>query len=58
MKTIKNIKVEFKVGSFLNGFKITPCLQITYSAYGFDDGFAIELAWGKWGIGWRFYIKR
>lgn len=52
---MNNIKFEFKAGSYVNCFKITPCLQITYSGYDLPEGFAIELTWGKWGIGVRIF---
>ena len=55
---MKSIKVQFKAGAYVNCFKITPCLQLTYSGNGLETGFAIELTWGKWGIGWRFYNER
>ena len=54
---MKDRKIQFKVGSYVNCFKITPCLQITYCGYGIENGFAIELTWLKWGIGCRFYNK-
>lgn len=49
------IKIQFKAGAYENCFKIIPTIQITYSAYRIETGFAIEFTWGKWGIGWRFY---
>lgn len=54
---LSKIKVQFRVGTYTNCFSITPALRVTYSAYKREAGFAIELAWGKWGIGWRFYPK-
>lgn len=54
---MKNIKIQFKMGAYIGGFRITPCIQITYSDLGYTSefGFAIEITWGKWGIGCRFY---
>lgn len=54
----ENIKIQFKAGAYVNCFKITPCLQVTYSGYNTKTGFAVEFTWGKWGIGWRFYNER
>ena len=56
--SVSLVKLQFKAGAYVNCFKITPCLQITYSGYGLDDGFAIEATWGKWGLGVRFYNER
>jgi len=59
LNEMKKWKTQFRAGAYadtLRGiFKITPCLQITYSEYGYATGFAIELTWGKWGVGCRFY---
>ena len=52
------MKIEFKAGAYVNCFKITPCIQITYSGYESGSGFGIEFTWGKWGVGWRFYNKK
>lgn len=58
-KFIKSIKVQFKATAYMNCFKITPTIQITYLGYNiqYHTGFTIELTWGKWGIGLRFYNK-
>ena len=55
---LSKIKVKYKAGTYVNCFHIIPAVQITYSGYKIETGFAIEFAWGKWGIGWRFYNKR
>ena len=52
---MKRTKIKLKFGKYVNCFKITPCLQITYNGYGIPQGFAIELTWLMWGIGIRFY---
>ena len=52
------IKVQFKAAAYVNCFKIIPTIQITYSGYKIETGFAIEFTRGKWGIGWRFYNER
>ncbi len=59
IKNDMKLKIKFKVGSFVNCFKITPCIQITYPPIWNNNlGIGIELTWGKWGIGWRFYIEK
>ena len=55
---LSTIKVKFKAAAYVNCFKIIPTIQITYSGYKLETGFAIEFTWGKWGIGWRFYNER
>ena len=49
-------KVQFKAGIYHDCFEILPSIQIVYNGNGWT-GFSIELGWGKWGIGWRFYEK-
>ena len=51
----KKWKIKLKAGSLSNTFKITPCLQITYSQFNLETGFGIELSWGRWEVGCRFY---
>ncbi len=51
------MKVQFRTGKY-GWFVIMPTILITYSKYSpfsWKTGFAIEIAWGKWGIGFRFY---
>lgn len=56
---IKQIRVEPKAGHYGNCFAIFPKLQITYSPeWQPEKGFAIEVGWGCWGAGLRFYKKR
>lgn len=54
---LSSIKVQFKAAAYVNCFKIIPTIQITYSGYRLETGFAIEFTWGKWGIGWRFIMN-
>lgn len=54
---MKTIKFKFKIGSYKNCFKVTPCFQITYCGYGIEPGFAIELTWFIYGIGLRIWSE-
>ena len=56
--SVSSLKLQFRAGAYGNCFTITPCLQITYSEYYRSKGFAIEMTWGKWGVGVRFYYKK
>ena len=55
---MKKIKTQFKAGIYSNSFSIYPVLLITYPKNKIKDlNFAIEIQWGRWGIGVRIYFK-
>lgn len=53
---VKSVRIEPKAGHYGNCFAIVPKLQITYPPeWQREKGFAIEVGWGCWGAGLRFY---